>query len=173
MGLKSFKWLINTWGLLRQNKDPKGFFCFLRTEYSALELSCLQNEHGRFVEISEYHGGVQRGGIRVLEGFWGKGWDRFAKELDSFFPGKAVPVKNQAGKPHNGKRSPNLELRDTRDFLAPIKQSIGSYNPVKFAGLTSKMPRVKLDPNAPRPTRQFEFKWEPFPNTLHITINLG
>ena len=88
MGLKSLKWLITTWGLLRQNKDPKGFFCFLTTEYSTLELSCLQNQHGRFVEISEYHGEVQRGGIRVLEGFWGKGWDRFAKELDSFFSGQ-------------------------------------------------------------------------------------
>jgi hypothetical protein len=112
----------------------------------------------------------------------------FVKELNSFFPGKAVPVKNQVGKSRNGKRNSNLDMRDTRaflapsisesrkgqidlesrdtrDFPAPIKQSVGSS--------ISNLPRVKMDPNAPRPTRQCEFKWEPFTNTLRITKNVG
>uniref|UniRef100_A0A2N9FBT2 Uncharacterized protein n=1 Tax=Fagus sylvatica TaxID=28930 RepID=A0A2N9FBT2_FAGSY len=142
----------------------------------------------RFVEICEYHGGAQCGGIRIPEEFRGKNWDHFVKELNSFFPGKAVPVKNQVGKSRNGKRNSNLDMRDTRAFLAPsisesrkgqidlesrdtrdfptpIKQSVGSS--------ISNLPRVKMDPNAPRPTRQYEFKWEPFTNTLRITKNVG
>ena len=72
LGLKSLHWLIETWGLLRQTEDLKGFFRFLRTEYSTLELSCLQNSYGRFVEICEYHGGAECSGIRIPEGFRGK-----------------------------------------------------------------------------------------------------
>jgi hypothetical protein len=44
------------------------------------------------VELCEYHGGAQRGGICVPEGYMGKGWDRFAAELDLFFLGKKSPV---------------------------------------------------------------------------------
>ena len=109
MGLKGLQWLITTWGLLRQAKDLKGFFRFLRTEYGTLELSCLQNQYGRFVEICEYHGGAQCGGIRIPEEFRGKNWNHFVKELNSFFPGKAVPVKNQVGKSRNSKRNSNLD----------------------------------------------------------------
>ena len=134
LGLKSLKWLLTTWGVLRQIEDLKGFFRFLRTEYSTLELSCLQNKHGRFVEIFEYHGKAQRGGICIPKGFCSKGWDRFVKELDSVFLDKAVPVKNLVRKPRNGNENPNLESRDTRNFFAPIKQSVGSSNLVKSIG---------------------------------------
>ncbi len=60
LGFKSLQWLITTWRSLRQTEDLKGFFRFLRTEYSNLEMSCLQNHYGRFVEICEYNGGAQR-----------------------------------------------------------------------------------------------------------------
>ena len=59
LGFKSLQWLITTWRSLRKIEDLKGFFQFLRTEYT-LELSCLQNHYGRFVEICEYNGGAQR-----------------------------------------------------------------------------------------------------------------
>jgi hypothetical protein len=169
LGLQSLKWLLTTWGVLRQTEDLKGFFRFQRTNYSTLELSCLHNKNGRFVEISEYHGGAQRGRIRVPEGFRGTGWDLFIKELDSFFLGKAAPAKKDVGKPRNGSANLNLELRDTRDF----NQSVGSSNPVNSAGMTSILPRVKMVPNAPRPTRHFNFNWEPFPSTLRIIVNMG
>lgn len=64
--------VTKTWGLLRQNLELKGFFRFLQTKYSTLELSCLQNQRGQFVELCEYHGGVQRGGIQVPEGVLGQ-----------------------------------------------------------------------------------------------------
>ncbi len=50
-------------GFAKPKCGSRGFFRFLRTDYSNLELSCLQNQHGRFVELSEYHGGAQHGGI--------------------------------------------------------------------------------------------------------------
>ncbi len=68
-----------------------------------MELSCLQNHYGRFVELVEYHRGAQRGGIRVLEGYWGKGWARFQDELDSFFLGKATPTTKGIGNFRNDK----------------------------------------------------------------------
>ena len=75
LGLDSLRWVLKTWGLLWQEAELKGFFWFLRTDYSTLELSCLQNQHGRFVELSEYHGGARNGeafecrkGSRVKDG---------------------------------------------------------------------------------------------------------
>ena len=84
-----------------------------------------------------------------------------------------MPAKDRAEYPRNGKRSLGLEMWDSRDFPAPLTQSIGSSNPFKSAGLASKITRFKLDPTAPRLTQQFEFKWEPFPNTLCITKLIG
>lgn len=85
LGMASLKWVFLTWSTLCKSSDLKGFLIFLRTNYNTLELSCLQNQYGRFVELLEYHGGVQRGGIRVLEGYRGTGWKRFAKRIESFF----------------------------------------------------------------------------------------
>jgi hypothetical protein len=119
LGFKSLQWLITTWRSLRKTEDLKGFFRFLRTKYSTLELSCLQNHYGRFVEICEYHSGAQRGGIRIPEGFRGKNWDRFIQELYSFFPGKAAPVETHVEKSRSVKEISNLERRDTRAAPAP------------------------------------------------------
>jgi hypothetical protein len=181
LGLKSLHWLIATWGLLRQTEDLKGFFRFLRMEYSTLELSCLQNSYSRFVEICEYHGGAQRGGIRIPEGYRGKHWERFVKELHSFFPGMAVTVEHQAGKSRNGKGRADLERRvihagptsvvsgycngkmesesrDTRNFK---NQSAGS--------VIADLPPAVMDPNAPCLTCKCNFKWAPVTRTLRIT----
>lgn len=167
LGLESLRWVLETWKVLRLCKDLKGFFLFLRTEYSTLELSCLQNNNGRFVELSEYHGGAQRGGIRVPEGHRGAGWDRFAMELAAFFLGKQEPAVVQADSSRNGRQ---IHGQDSRNFTALPKPVIeASTNFKSTLELTSKTPRVQLDPAAPRPTRKFSFNWDPFPNTLRIT----
>jgi hypothetical protein len=136
-------------------------------EYSTLEFSCLQNQCGRFVEVCEYHGGAQRGGLRVPEGYLGKGWNRFAEELASFFLGKKSPVELRDGKSHNGK----MVARDSRDFAARIKPLVGSLFPFKSSDLN--LNQKPLDLVAPRPTRMFFFKWEPIHQTLHITKPMG
>ena len=103
LGLDGLKWLLAEWAFLRLSPELKGFFRFFRTGYNILELSCLQNHYGRFVELAEYHEEAQRGGIRVPEGYQGKGWARFQDELDSFFLGKAAPMTKGIGNFHNDK----------------------------------------------------------------------
>ncbi len=121
------------------------------------------------MELVEYHGGGQRGGIRVLEGYRGKGWARFAKELTSFFLGTPTPARELAGKHQNGKQKLGRKARDSCD----IQESVTDINPSKPAGLNSNAPRIQLVPGAPRPTRKYEFKWDPFLNTLQITKVMG
>ena len=169
LGSNNLKWLLQTWVLLRQGSELKGFFCFMRTEYSTLELSCLQNQRGRFVELCEYHRGAQRGGIRVPEGYLGKGWNRFAEELNSFFLGKQPPVELRDGESRN-RKIPVLGARDSRDFAARIKPSARS---LLSSDLNSNQNRIPLDPLAPRLTLQFFFKWEPVYQSLRITKPVG
>uniref|UniRef100_A0A2N9I4J4 Reverse transcriptase domain-containing protein n=1 Tax=Fagus sylvatica TaxID=28930 RepID=A0A2N9I4J4_FAGSY len=170
LGLNSLKWILKTWDELRQSLELKGFFRFLRTEYSTLELSCLQNQNGRFVELCEYHGGAQRGGLRVPEGYMGKGWDKFATALDLFFLGKKSPVEIRAGTSRKGNVVSGKESRVSRDSIASPKPEIRDRIPFK-----KKLsdPRAQLDPSAPRPTRKFSFRWEPVHKTLRISKMVG
>uniref|UniRef100_A0A2N9GEV9 TIR domain-containing protein n=1 Tax=Fagus sylvatica TaxID=28930 RepID=A0A2N9GEV9_FAGSY len=147
------------WATMRSSSELKGFF---RTGYSILELSCLQNKYGRFVELAEYHGGAQRGGIRVSEGYRGKGWDCFHRELDFFFLGKAVPVT--IGKPRNKKVQLIWRESVSRKNPAIVTKSGIANN---SGGLNLSC--AKLDPAAPRPTRKSSFIWNPLPNTLRVT----
>ena len=129
------------------------------------------------MELCEYHGGAQRGGIRIPEGFRGKHWDRFVKELHLFFPDMALPTEHHAGKSRNGKEEPNMEKRDPCAGLKPavlesdILKSIDTRDSSKPSEGYSNadLPCVRLDPNAPRPTRLHEFKWQPLSKTLRIT----
>uniref|UniRef100_A0A2N9EEG8 Uncharacterized protein n=1 Tax=Fagus sylvatica TaxID=28930 RepID=A0A2N9EEG8_FAGSY len=138
------------------------------TSRSTLELSCLQNQHGRFVELFEYHGGAQRGGIRVPERYQGTGWEKFAKELESFFLGKQEPVGDRAGNSRNGRNNLDLEVRDSRDFAVHPTPLIGASIPFKSSsGLTLRVPRFQLNPSAPRPTPRA------FPQTQDLIIGPG
>jgi hypothetical protein len=168
LGLDNLRWVLQTWGLLQQSSELKGFFRFKRTEYSTLEFSCLQNQRGRFVELCEYHGGAQRGGIRVPEGYLGKGWHRFAEELNSFFLGKQPPVEFREGRSRNGKTIPNRKLLDSRDPPAKILHPAGDVTATNSAN-SNLLPRVTLDLDAIRPTWKCEFEWNPRVKTLRIT----
>jgi hypothetical protein len=111
-------WLLAEWSSLRQSTDLKGFFRFYLTGYNILEVSCLQNHHGRFVEVAEYHGGAQRGGLRVPEGYRGKGWARFEREVSSFFLRLAAPAKQASGPSRNGNQVQVGKARDSRDSFS-------------------------------------------------------
>ena len=155
LGVDNLRWVLQTWGLLQKSLELKGFFQFNRTEYSTLEFSCLQNQRGRFVELCEYHGGAQRGGIRVPEGYLGKGWHRFAEEL-------------REGRFRNGKLIPNRKVHDLRDPPAKISHPARNVTSTNSMNL-NPFPRVILDPDAIRPTRKYEFEWKPRAKTLCIT----
>ena len=78
VGLSGLRWLLDVFTKLRNlNQTIEGFFEFHRDSYRILEFSCYANRGGRFVEVSEYHGGNQRGSKQVLEGRRGAGWSVF------------------------------------------------------------------------------------------------
>ena len=162
LDLTGLQWLLAQWASLRQVADSKWFFRFYRTGYSILEFSCLQNHHGHFVEVAEYHGGAQRGGLRVPEGYRGKGWARFEREVRSFFLGMAVPAMRS----RNGKNAQLGELRESRDIPAIASQT---YTMVNSGVHLNYLGQARLDKDAPRPTRKTEFKWNPIRKTLRIT----
>ncbi len=86
------------------------------------------------MELAEYHGEGQRGGIRVPEGYRGKGWARFAKEVTSLFLGKPAPARELVEKHHNGKQQLGRKVRDSRD-IPESTQSVTDINPPKSAVL--------------------------------------
>ena len=83
MGNRGLKWALEEMGKLKSAQA--GSFKFLRDGYKTLELSCLSNRGGRFVELVEYHGGSQRGNLRIPEGRHGVGWVTFFTELRRYF----------------------------------------------------------------------------------------
>uniref|UniRef100_A0A2N9IMC9 Reverse transcriptase domain-containing protein n=1 Tax=Fagus sylvatica TaxID=28930 RepID=A0A2N9IMC9_FAGSY len=168
LGFEGLQWLLAEWASLRTCTDLKGFFHFYHSGYSIMEFSCLQNQHGRFVELFEYHGGAQRGGICVPEGYRGKGWARFERGMINFFLGKSAPVK-ETRKVCNGTTILNRKVLASHDPPAKISHPVGavnSSNPVSLNLFSS----VQLDPNAICPTRKSEFKWDPRDKTLRITM---
>ena len=87
MNLIGLKWLLGVIEQVRLKEDKKGFFQFLRSNYNILEVSCLTNKGGRFLEVADYHGGAQRGSLRIPKGARGSGWMKIAMEIGSFFLG--------------------------------------------------------------------------------------
>jgi hypothetical protein len=106
LNLLGLKWLLGVMEEVRIKENKKGFFQFLRSNYSTLEVSCLMNKGGRFLEIAEYHGGAQKGSLRVPEGPRGTGWRKLALEIGSFFLGrkevKLAPIKPVVAVPAGG-----------------------------------------------------------------------
>uniref|UniRef100_A0A2N9IZP3 Reverse transcriptase domain-containing protein n=1 Tax=Fagus sylvatica TaxID=28930 RepID=A0A2N9IZP3_FAGSY len=88
-----------------------GYFQFLRDGYRTLELSCLSNRGGRFVELVEYHGGSQRGNLRILEGRCGVGWVKFESELCCYFLTK---IDSSSPPPSNGGAQVGTVRRSTQ-----------------------------------------------------------
>uniref|UniRef100_A0A2N9GDY5 Endonuclease/exonuclease/phosphatase domain-containing protein n=1 Tax=Fagus sylvatica TaxID=28930 RepID=A0A2N9GDY5_FAGSY len=142
-------------GRVRLKEEKKGFFQFLRSNYSILEVSCLTNKGGRFLEVVDYHSGAQRGNIRIPEGSRGIGWGKLATEIGSFFLGRDVkPITSPEVAPVGGAPARN------------VKPPYGN-------GFSNSYSQVIMDPEAPRPTRKFVFEWKPNSKTLWITKNMG
>jgi hypothetical protein len=169
------KWLLNIIEQVRVKEDKSGFFKFLRSSYSILEVSCLKNKGGRFLEIVDYHSGAQRGSIRIPEGAKSAGWKKITSEIWSFFLGREdktdLPMLIPAGGGHGrgakseyGKPGALGSSRDSckqNNLIAPIKPLAVTSD--SYEGSNS---RVVLDPEAPRPTRKSTFVWNPTKNTL-------
>jgi hypothetical protein len=78
-----------------------------------LELSSPSNQGGRFIEISDYHSGSQRGGGRVPKGSQGTGWSLFVNELRQFFlhVGDTRPTYREGGRSSDVTSTVTEELR--------------------------------------------------------------
>ena len=192
LGLKGLRWALEELGKLKELPSSQaGYFQFLRDGYRTLELSCLSNRGGRFVELVEYHGGSQRGHLRIPEGCRGVGWVKFESELRCYFLTKidspSPPsagdaqvgmVRRSAQGTHNrnkrnGRNSnsqSSLEVRDSRGggtgaYLAPGFQLRESRH---FKEIKVNL-QVTLSQVEPRSTRKFDFNWDSGQTSLRIT----
>ena len=170
-----------------------GHFQFMRDGYRTLELSCLSNRGGRFVELVEYHGGAQRGNLRIPEGRRGMGWVKFESELRRYFltkidsssslpsngGGQVVTVKRSVQgtrnlNRRNGRNSnsqSSMERRDTRggDNGAYLAPEIRLRESRQWFMETKVNQRVTLSQTEPRPTRKCDFKWVSGHTSLRVT----
>jgi hypothetical protein len=101
IGIGGLRWILGVIAKARTTTSPlEGFFEFFRDGYRVIELSCLSNRGGRFMEVSEYHSGAHRGSIRIPEGRRGAGWSLFEFQVRKFFLGEILvpaqfPVSQQ------------------------------------------------------------------------------
>ena len=93
VGLRGLRWILEVFVKLRNpSQTIEGFFEFHRDGYRVLEVSCLVNRGGRYVEVSEYHSGIQRGSVRIPEGRRGAGWLVFECQVRKYFLGEITQV---------------------------------------------------------------------------------
>jgi hypothetical protein len=161
-------------GMMKPGSHLEGFFRFFRDGYRILELSCLKNRGGRFIELCDYHSGSQQGNLRIPEGKEGEGWARFDQELRNFFLGEKLMAsgdwtgalgisksRNQRDS-YRGIRNLGKSVMDTSKILQGSKPSV-----------TPGTPRAVLSRVEPRPTLLSVFKWIPAGKTICITIQEG
>ena len=182
LGIKGLQWTLGELRKLQHDSPARsGIFQFQREGYRTLEFSCLSNRGGRFVELSEYHGGKQRGSIRIPEGRRGQGWTHFVNEIQEYYldseSAKAPPKRDE--KPRvdrlpapetqslrNGRRQESRQLRRENLQLAPqIKQRESR----DLGWVTEVKNRVTISTTEPRPTRSFKFQWRLGPRSIRIT----
>ena len=147
------------------------------------------------MELLEYHGGSQKGSIRVPEGRHGAGWERFGYELRNYFPTKldsssappsdgdgqvglmrrsAQGFRNHNWRNHNGRNSNDKSSMKSRDSqggdkstdLAPGLRSGESWQKLNEDKIKAE---VMLSDLEPHPTHKFEFKWVLGKKTLRVT----
>jgi hypothetical protein len=191
LGLGGLRWLVNVIFKLRNSTCTlEGFFEFFRDRYRVLELSCLSNRGGRFLDISEYHSGAQRGSIRLPEGRQGVGWSLFEFQVRKHFLCEIVIPEHRAEAPRMMEEKPpaveitgirniswnhNHQGRNSRWFRKNTRSA-----PKPSITVTSQpkekresRPRMDMAIKTPRPTRISQFEWKPKSRALRITVDSG
>ncbi len=191
LGLGGLRWLVNViLKLCNLACTLDGFFEFFRDGYRVLEISCLSNRGGRFLDISEYHSGAHRGSIRLPEGRRGAGWSLFEFQVRKYFLCEIVvpehrleslrkseeklPAAGHAGNRNTHWRHSRQE-RNSRPFrnsarFAPI---LPKTDTIRVNEKRESWNHVELANNTPRPTRLSKFEWKPKSKTLRITLDSG
>uniref|UniRef100_A0A2N9HG92 Endonuclease/exonuclease/phosphatase domain-containing protein n=1 Tax=Fagus sylvatica TaxID=28930 RepID=A0A2N9HG92_FAGSY len=175
IGLRGLKWLLGELEALRKPAAKLvGFFQFYRDGYRTLELSCLSNRGGRYLELCDYHSGSQQGGVRVPEGKHGAGWTLFDRELRSYFLGEKFAGAATDRVDHGQRGNRFTRKQNSRDFRNH-REDFSGENLLKIvnASDSSRNARDMLSKEELRPTREFKFHWAPKIKTLRITKRDG
>lgn len=152
----------------------KVFFQFRRDGYRTLDVSGLTNRGGYFLDIADYHGGSQKGGIWIPEGKRGEGWVRFDGEIHRFFLGKGRS-------PVDGPKSIGDEWRRFQVGMGNSKIAVTNHSR-DMCGISQSEPdlppfhistasqRILMHTNAIRPTWVTRFVWKPNPKSIRISL---
>ena len=164
--------------MMKPGSHLEGFFRFFRDGYRILELSCLKNRGGRFIELCDYHSGSQQGNLRIPEGKGGAGWTRFDRELRNFFLREKTMVSGDRNGAVGISKSRNHRdsYRGTRNLgkaVVDMSKTLQGSKPSATPEIRNSTPRVELSWVEPRPTHFSVFKWNPAGKTIRITIQEG
>jgi hypothetical protein len=184
LNMVGLKWLLDVIEQVKVKADKSGFFQFLHSSYNILEVSCLKNKGGRYLEIAKYHSREQKGSIRIPEGSRATGWQKLVDEIGSFFLGRearnkalvVIPAGGAADKGgiavngHSGSSGSSRDSRALGNLVAPSTQTEDLKNSCRVSNSNS---RALMNPDAPRPTRKTHFTWNPSSNSLRVTKNKG
>ena len=155
-----------------------------------LELSCLSNRGGRFLDILEYHSGAHRGSIWLPKGRRGAGWSLFEFQVRKYFLCEIVVPKQRVESPRmteeklsavgisgirNASWNQNQQGHNSRLFQKNARSAHQPSKPVTIPVKEKRESRTRADMaiNSPRPTRLSHFVWKPKSRTLRITVDLG
>ncbi len=177
LGLGGLRWPVNAILKLRNSACTlEGFFEFFRDRYRVLELSCLSNRGGRFLDILEYHSEAYRGSIRLPEGRRGAGWSLFEFQVCKYFLCEIVLPEQRVESPRmteeklpavgisgirNASWNQNQQGRNSRPFRKNARSEHQPSKPVKEK--RESRTRADMAINSSRPTRLSHFVWKPKP----------
>jgi hypothetical protein len=82
---KDLTWLGDTIDKAVQSRSRGDFFKHRRDGYKALHVIRCSNQHGNFLEVSEFHRGSHQSVIRIPEGVECQGWVNFLKMCRGFW----------------------------------------------------------------------------------------
>ena len=160
LNMVGLKWLLDAIEQVKVKADKSGFFQFLRSSYSILKVSCLKNKGGRYLEITKYHSGGQKGSLRIPEGSRATGWQKLVNEIGSFFLGReawnkapvVIPAGSAADKGgiavngHSGSSGSSRDSRALGNLVAPSTQMEDLKNSCSVSNSNS---RALMNPDAP------------------------
>jgi hypothetical protein len=82
---KDMKWLSDSIDKAVQSHTHGDFFKHRRDGYKALHVIRRSNQHGNFLEVSEFHSGSRQSVIRIPEGVERQGWVDFSMLCKEFW----------------------------------------------------------------------------------------
>ena len=98
LGLKDMGWLGHNIEKAASN-DTVGqdFFRHHRDGYKAIHVIRRSNQHGQYLEVSEFHSGARKGVIRIPAGLEKQGWKQFAGFCKGHQNTQILPTNDRRG----------------------------------------------------------------------------